>query len=361
MDKLNVAILGGTGAVGQRFIQLLEQHPWFRVAEVTGSARSAGRAYGDAVHWVLDGEPPASVRDLRVKATGDPLESLLVFSALPKETALEVEMELAAAGHVVCTNASAFRMTADVPLMLPEINSAHSGLIDVQRRQRGWTTGALVANSNCTTMPVVMSLAPLLPFGVRRVSIVSAQAISGAGYPGVSSLDILDNIVPFIGGEEDKLVSEPRKMLGTLDGDAISELEIALSASCNRAPVIDGHLVNVSVELDAQPSMDEVIAAWNSYRGADPVPSLPSAPTQPVIYTPQEDRPQPRRDRMAGAGMSTTVGRLRPCAVLGYKYVALSHNTIRGAAGGSILNAELLAVEGFIHGFQPVPLAQAVN
>lgn len=360
MGKLNVAILGATGAVGQRFIQLLENHPWFRVAEVNGSERSAGRTYGEAVRWVLDGEPPASVRDLTVKATGEPLESRLVFSALPKETAVDVEVPIAAAGHVVCTNASAFRMTPDVPLLLPEINSEHIRLLEFQRRNRGWTTGALVANSNCTTMPVVMSLAPLMQFGVRRVSVVSAQAISGAGYPGVPSLDILDNIVPFVGGEEDKLVTEPRKMLGRFTDEAIAEAEITVSASCNRAPVIDGHLVNISVELTDQPSMDEVIAAWNDYRGADPVPSLPSAPAQPVIYVTQEDRPQPRRDRMAGSGMSTTVGRLRECPVLGYKFVALSHNTIRGAAGCSILNAELLAVEGFVSGFQPLSVAQAV-
>lgn len=360
MQKLPVAILGATGAVGQRFIQLLANHPWFEVAEVVGSERSAGRSYGEAAHWVLDGEIPNAVRTLQVKALDAQLDSPLVFSALPKEAA-DCEMQLAEAGHIVCTNASLNRMVADVPLILPEVNADHIRLIEIQRANRGWSTGALVANSNCTAMPIVMALAPLCQFGITRALVVSAQAISGAGYPGVASLDIMDNMIPYISGEEDKLDTEPHKMLGTLKGNQIVPLDMVVSATCTRAPVIDGHLVSISLELATQPELDEVIAAWEGFQGPYPVGILPSAPHQPVIYTAQADRPQPRRDRMNGNGMSTTVGRLRPCPLLGYKFVALSHNTIRGAAGGSILNAELLAAEGFFPSFTPSSVPAIAN
>jgi aspartate-semialdehyde dehydrogenase len=359
MQKLDVAVLGATGAVGQRFIQLLENHPWFQITELIGSERSAGRRYGDAVHWVLDGEAPAAVLDLPVKALDSGLDSPLVFSALPKEAADPREMELAAAGHVVCTNASTNRMVEDVPLLLPEVNAEHLRLVDVQRQQRGWT-GALIANSNCTAMPVVMSLAPLRPFGISKIIVVSMQATSGAGYPGVASLDILDNVVPYVSGEEDKLENETLRMLGQFEDTHIEWLDSLASASCNRVAVVDGHLVNVSVELAAKPTLAEVIEAWGSYRGPQPVPTLPSAPEEPVHYFRQPDRPQVRRDRNLGKGMTTSVGRLRPCPILGYKFVALSHNTIRGAAGCSILNAELLAAQGYIPQFQP-EIADAVH
>ncbi len=352
INKLDVAILGATGAVGQRFIQLLENHPWFRVAEVIGSERSAGRAYGEVVHWVLDGEVPHSVRGLTVKALDSALDSPLVFSALPKEAA-EREMVLAQAGHIVCTNASLNRMVEDVPLLLPEANADHVRLIDAQRARRGWETGAIVANSNCTAMPLVMALAPLRQFGLGRCMVVSAQAISGAGYPGVASLDIIDNMIPYIGGEEDKMETEPLKMLGRLEAASIAPLEMPISATCTRAPVIDGHLVSISVELRDQPDLETVIHAWETFTGGERVSRLPSAPAQPVIYTRQNDRPQTRRDRMNGNGMATTAGRLRPCPIFGYKFVALSHNTIRGAAGCSILNAELLVSEGYIPSFTP--------
>jgi aspartate-semialdehyde dehydrogenase len=353
MQKLGVAILGATGAVGQRFIQLLENHPWFEVREVIGSDRSAGRLYGEAVNWVLDGSPPESVTSMRVKPLDSSLESLLVFSALPKEAAETREMELAAAGHVVCTNASVNRMVEDVPLLLPEANADHLSLVDVQRRNRGWTTGALVANSNCTAMPVVMALAPLRKFGVSKLLMVSAQAISGAGYPGVASLDILDNVIPYVSGDEQKLETETLRMLGNLRGEQVEWLDTVASASCNRVPVVDGHLVTVSVELREKPSTEDIIDAWETFRAPEPVPQLPSAPLRPVEYLPQIDRPQIRRDRNAGNGMATSVGRLRPCPVLGYKFSALSHNTIRGAAGCSILNAELMAVQGYLAEFQP--------
>lgn len=354
MQKLNVAILGATGAVGQRFIQLLENHPWFQVAEVVGSSRSAGRPYGEMVNWILDGTPPQRVADLIVKALDDSLDSPLVFSALPKEAADPREFELAAAGHVVSTNASANRMVEDVPLLLPEVNADHIELVAVQRRKRGFTTGAVVANSNCTAMPVVMALAPLRPFGIRKIHMVSQQAISGAGYPGVASLDIIDNVIPYVSGDEEKMETETLRMLGRLDGEHITWLDAVPGASCNRVPVIDGHLVNVSVELAEKPDFGTVIEAWENFRGPQPVPMLPSAPERPVQYLPQVDRPQPRKDRNAGNGMATTVGRLRECPLFGYKFVALAHNTIRGAAGCAILNAELLAARGYLVNFQPM-------
>ncbi|HLU08367.1 MAG TPA: aspartate-semialdehyde dehydrogenase [Oceanobacillus sp.] len=353
MQKLDVAVLGATGAVGQRFIQLLENHPWFTVTELVGSERSAGRRYGEAVRWVLDGEPPESVVDLPVKPLDAALDSPLVFSALPKDAADPREVELAAAGHIVCTNASVNRMIEDVPLLLPEVNADHVGLIDVQRQKRGWS-GALVANSNCTAMPVVMALAPLRRFGIKKLLVVSQQATSGAGYPGVPSLDILDNVVPYVGGEEEnKVETETLRMLGNFDGERVQWLDSIASASCTRVAVVDGHLVNVSVELEEKPTLDDIIDAWETFRGPEPVPTLPSAPAQPAQYLTQPDRPQPRRDRNLGGGMTTSIGRLRPCPILGYKFVALSHNTIRGAAGCSILNAELLAVQGYIPDFQP--------
>jgi aspartate-semialdehyde dehydrogenase len=354
MQKLNVAVLGATGAVGQRFVQLLENHPWFQVAEVIGSSRSAGRPYGEMVNWILDGTPPTRVADMTVKALDDDFDSPLIFSALPKEAADPREFELAAAGHVVSTNASANRMVEDVPLLLPEVNADHLSLIDVQRRKRGWTTGALVANSNCTAMPVVMALAPLRHFGISKIHIVSMQSVSGAGYPGVASLDILDNVIPFVPSDEQKLETETRRMLGQVEDEQVTWLNASIGASCNRVQVVDGHLVNVSVELREKPSFDAVLEAWETFRGPQPVPALPSAPEHPLQYLPYPDRPQPRKDRMAGNGMTTTIGRLRECPLLGYKFVALSHNTIRGAAGCAILNAELLAARGYLQNFQPL-------
>jgi aspartate-semialdehyde dehydrogenase len=348
MQKIPVAVLGATGAVGQRFIQLLENHPWFTVAEVVGSERSAGKAYGEAAHWVLDGTAPDTVLNLTVKGLNDDLDSPLVFSALPTEAAITREVELAGAGHIVCTNASINRMIEDVPLLLPEVNADHIALIDIQRERRHWTTGALIANSNCTAMPVVMALAPLRQYGIRKLFVVSEQATSGAGYPGVAALDILDNVVPYVPGDEQKLETETLKMLGQLNDSQIDWLPTVVSATCTRVPVVDGHLVNVSIELEASPPVEEIIETWEAFRGPEPVSSLPSAPKQPLFYLPQVDRPQIRRDRNAGNGMSTSIGRLRPCPILTYKFAALSHNTIRGAAGCSILNAELLAVKGYL-------------
>ena len=346
--SLDVAVLGATGAVGQRFIQLLDGHPWFRVREVVASDRSAGQRYGDAVRWVLPGNPPPGVENMTVLPLDSALDSPLVFSALPGDIAQTVEWRLAEAGHTICSNASAYRMHQHVPILLPEINAAHAGLIDVQRKTYGWS-GGLATNSNCTSAPVAMSLAPLRRFQIEAAQVVSMQAISGGGYPGVPALDITDNVIPYINGEEPKLEIEPRKMLGALQDGAITLLDCVMSATCTRVPVIDGHLVSVSVRFAEPVSEDDLRAAWADFRGPEPVPDLPSAPDQPVVFRSEADRPQPRRDRDTGSGMSTVVGRLRPDPVIGgWKYLALTHNTVRGAAGCSILNAELLAASGYL-------------
>ncbi len=349
-NRVDVAILGATGAVGQRFIQLLEQHPWLRVAAVVASDRSAGKTYAEAVNWVLSGAPPADVAGLTVLPLDADPGTPLVFSALPSEAAFERELELAAFGAVVCSNVKSHRMSVDVPLLIPEINADHVGLIDAQRRQRGWREGALVTSPNCTTTPVAMALAPLRKFGLDKINAVSMQAISGAGYPGVSSLDIFDNVIPYIPGEEEKLEAEARKMLGALAGDHIQDYEAVFSAQCNRVPVFDGHLVAVSAALESQPDLGAVRDAWDSFAAPEIVRGLPSSPARPIVYTTVPDRPQPRRDRDEGDGMSTVVGRLRECPVLGYKFITMAHNTVRGAAGGAILNAELLIAAGYLSG-----------
>ncbi len=350
MSKLDIAILGATGAVGQRFIQLLEHHPWFHVAEVVASDKSSGRPYAKAVRWVLPGSPPAEVAGLTVLPLDAPLSSPIVLSALPGEVAQTLEPELAARGHVVSSNTSSHRMAEDVPLLLPDLNADHVGLVEVQRRNRGWTSGALVTMSNCTIVAFTVALAPLLRFGVKKVHVVSMQAISGAGYPGVASLDVLDNVIPYVGGEEEKVEIEPRKILGRLADRKIDMLDITISASCNRVPVLDGHVVCASIGFERKPSLDEIKAAWAGFKGHELARNLPSAPDPVISYTDNQDRPQPRRDREAGRGMTTTLGRLRECSILDVKFVGLSHNTIRGAAGGAILNAELLVAQGLVHG-----------
>lgn len=349
-ERIDVAILGATGAVGQRFIQLLQGHPWMRVSAVVASDRSAGKPYREAVNWVLTGTPPTEVADLTVLPLDADPGTPLVFSALPGEVAYEREIELAAGGAVICSNVKSHRMTADVPLLIPEVNGDHADMITIQRRNRGWGRGALVTSPNCTATPIVMALAALRPFGIKKVSTVSMQAVSGAGYPGVASLDIFDNVVPYISGEEDKVETETQKMLGTFDGQSIVPLDAVVSAQCNRVPVLDGHTVAISAALDAQPSLAEVRDAWLNFRGSELVRSLPSAPAVPLVVHDAPDRPQPRRDRDAGAGMSAAVGRLRECPLLGYKFVAMAHNTVRGAAGGAIFNAELVIAMGCVEG-----------
>jgi aspartate-semialdehyde dehydrogenase len=348
MEKLQVAVLGATGMVGQRFIQLLQGHPWFEITALTGSERTAGRSYGEACRWLLDGAMPPAVRAMPVLGSDAALDTPLVFSALPSGAAAEVEERLAAAGHVVCSNASTYRMTPDVPLLIPEVNPDHLELIEVQRKRRGWR-GAIVTNPNCTSTPVTMALRPLVnAFGVSKVWLVSMQALSGAGYPGVASYDALDNVIPYIGGEEEKVEREPQKMLGALNGEQVAPAAFAMSAHCNRVPVLEGHLECLSVALERPASPDEVVAALREFRALPQELRLPSAPPQPVIVREEPDRPQIRRDRDAGGGMATVVGRVRPCPILDYKLVALAHNTIRGAAGGSLLNAELMREQGYL-------------
>ncbi len=348
MSTIPVAVLGATGAVGQRFIQLLEGHPLFRVVALTGSERSAGKKYREVCRWVLDTPMPAAVADLTVLDADADVPAQLVFSALPSTVAGPIEQRLAAAGHIVCSNASNHRMEPDVPLVIPEVNPDHLALITVQRRRRGWS-GAIVTNPNCTSTPATMVLRPLLDtFGVRRMLLVSMQALSGAGYPGVPSYDIVDNVIPFIGGEEPKLEVEPQKMLGQLRDETIVPANFTTSAHCNRVPVLEGHLVCLSIELEQKASPDEIATILSHFRGLPQELRLPTAPEQPIIVRSEPDRPQPRRDRDAGRGMSTVVGRIRPCSLFDIKLIALSHNTIRGAAGASILNAELMHAQGWL-------------
>lgn len=346
--KLRVAVLGATGTVGQRFIQLLDGHPWFELAAVVGSERSAGRAYGEAARWVLDTPIPERVRAMTVLSDEAPLDTPLVFSALPSKTAGAIEQRLARAGHVVCSNASDHRMEPDVPLLIPEVNPDHLDLIDAQRRRRGWS-GAIVTNPNCTATGPTMALRPLHDaFGVAKVMLMSMQALSGAGYPGVPSYDAIDNVIPYIGGEEPKVESEPQKMLGLARDGVVEPAPFVLSAHCNRVPVLEGHLECLSVSFARRPSLEDLTAAMGGFRALPQELGLPSAPPQPVIVRDEPDRPQTRRDRDAGRGMSTVVGRVRECPILEYKFVCLSHNTIRGAAGGSLLNAELMYAQGML-------------
>lgn len=353
MNKIPVGILGATGTVGQRFVQLLADHPWFEVVALAASDRSAGKRYRDACHWLQPMPIPEAVRDMAVFSLETELDCRVVFSALPSEMAGEAEARYARAGHSVCSNASAHRMDADVPLLVPEVNADHTVLIEVQRRTRGWK-GWIVTSANCSTTQLVLALKPLHDaYGISKLSVVTLQAVSGAGYPGVPSLDILDNIVPYIGGEEEKIESETIKMLGQLDGGGIGEASITVSAQCNRVPVRDGHLECLSIAfgrsgLERRPDVDEIIATLESFRGPPEVAGLPSSPAQPIVVRREVDRPQPFLDREAGNGTAISVGRIRPCPVLDCRFVLLGHNTLRGGAGGSIHNAELLVRQGWI-------------
>lgn len=347
--KMAVGVLGATGAVGQRFVELLDGHPWFEVVELVASDRSAGRVYGEAVNWKISAGPPAAVSGLVLKGLEDRLESRVLFSALPAEVAGPVEERLAAAGHAVFSNARNHRMDPDVPLMIPEVNPDHAAMIHHQRRRRGWQRGLLVTNPNCSTIHLTLALKPLCDhFGLRAVLVTTMQALSGAGYPGVASLDALDNLVPYIGMEEEKMASEPLKLLGGLRDDRFVEADVAISATCTRVAVRDGHTEAVSVALRRPATLEAVAAALAGFRARPQALGLPSAPARPVVVMSQPDRPQPVLDRLVEKGMATVVGRLRPCPVLDYKFVLLGHNTIRGAAGASILNAELLKVEGYL-------------
>ncbi len=348
-SKFPIAILGATGAVGQRMIQLLVDHPWFEIAALTGSDRTVGRPYGELVRWVLDDAPPPDLARMIVRPSDEVADVAVALSALPTDAAREIE-PLWAARTAVCSNASTYRMAPDVPLIIPEVNPDHLALIERQRAERGWK-GCLVTNPNCAAIGIVMALRPLHDaFGVRQVHAATLQAVSGAGYPGVASLDILDNIIPNIanGGEEQKVETEPRKLLGRVVDGRVAEAAIAISAQVTRVPVIDGHTALLSVAFERRPSVEAAIEALESFKASEPVRGLPSAPERPIVVRREADRPQPRRDRDAGQGMSATVGRVRECPLLDLRLVVLSHNTIRGAAGGALLNAELLVASGVI-------------
>ena len=360
-QKIPVGILGATGLVGQRYAELLNNHPWFTITHLAASANSAGQNYRRAILGRTHFTAPIleKILDLPVHNVDDVATAAqncrLVFSAieLPEKSALrELENSYAAAGLAVVSNASAHRGTDDVPMLIPEINHSHLKLIEAQRGQRSWP-GCIVVKPNCSLQSYLTPLYALEKAGytLSEVMVTTLQAVSGAGYPGVASLDIIDNVVPYIGGEEDKTEQEPLKILGTLDNGAVSpRTGLTISAHCNRVPVIDGHLACVSLKFKNQkPTLEEIINIWQSFRSLPQEFNLPFAPAQPIIYRPEENRPQPRRDRDADKGMAVTVGRLRPCPVLDYKFVGLSHNTIRGAAGGGILNAELLVAQGYIN------------
>ncbi len=415
MQKISVGILGATGMVGQRFAQLLADHPWFEITALAASDRSAGRSYADACHWLLPTPMPEAVRKIPVQPVEPNLDCQVVFSALPSKVARQVEGNFAQAGYAVCSNASAHRLDPDVPLLIPEVNPDHTALIPVQQQQRGWP-GFIVTSANCSTTQLALVLKPLHQvFGLQKLSVVTLQAVSGAGYPGVPSLDILDNVIPFINGEEHKLEHEPRKLLGTLHTEPSSATYIVdapfvISAQCNRVPVRDGHTECVSVAFERPPSLlrevsdqgaptpllrevsdqgapssrspkvsdqgaptpllrevsdqgapssrspkvsdrggiDDIIATLAAFTGPPDIATLPSSVAHPIRVQRELDRPQPIRDREMGAGMVVTVGRVRPCPVLDVRFVVLGHNTLRGAAGGAIHNAELLMAQGWL-------------
>ncbi len=347
--RIPVAVLGATGMVGQRFLALLADHPWFEVRVVAGSERSQQQCYGDAVAWRLPSAPPAEVLRLPVVAPDALFDAQVVFSALPASVANSVEPLLAARGHVVFSNASSHRMADDVPLLIPEVNPDHLNLIALQRTRRDWP-GMLITNPNCSTIQIALALKPLADaFGIRQVQATTLQAISGAGYPGVASYDILDNVIPYISQEEEKIERETRKILGAYQDGKSAPAAITLSAQCTRVAVREGHLACVSVELARDGiSTADLIEAWRAFCPEPQERGLPSAPNPPVVVREEPDRPQPLHDRDAGCGMAITVGRVRPCPILGHKFIVLGHNTIRGAAGASVLNAELLLARGWL-------------
>jgi aspartate-semialdehyde dehydrogenase len=344
--RIPVAVAGATGLVGQRFVALLAEHPWFEPVVVTGSPRSSGRSYRAAVDWRLPSPLPAAVGDLVVADNEAAARCALVFSALDADIAGDVERALAAAGAFVVSNARSHRMHPQVPLLVPEVNADHLRLLDEQ----DFGPGAIVTNPNCSTIGLVLALRPLAgAFGIRRVHVVTMQALSGAGLGGPAALAMLDNLVPFISGEEEKIETETRKILGRLEDGAIRDADVTVSAQCNRVAVLDGHTACVSVELERKASAAAIIEAWREFRAAPQDLRLPSAPARPVHYLEAPDAPQPRLHRDLDRGMATVIGRLRPCPVFDWRFVALSHNTVRGAAGGSILAAELAIAQGRLH------------
>ena len=337
---INVGVLGATGAVGQRFVELLADHPWFNLTTLAASERSANKPYEKVVNWRLDTPFPEKIAKLKVTPTSPKgmKDVDLVFSALPAEIATDVESEFADAGIAVCSNASSHRMEPDIPLVVPEVNPDHLGLIDVQR-DKG-RDGFIVTNPNCSTIMMVMALAPLSKFRFTDVRVATMQAISGAGFAGVAAMAIYDNVIPYIGKEEEKMETETLKIMGALKGKKVINAPFSVSASCHRVPVIDGH--TMAIWVDIKKPVDELKKAYNTY--TPPIKGLPTQPEKSVLYLEENDRPQPRLDRMRGKGMTVSVGRLRE----GVRFVAMGHNTIRGAAGASVLNAELISKKKYL-------------
>ena len=347
MTPIPVGILGATGMVGQQFIALLANHPWFKVEYLGASERSAGKAFKDAAAWRLPSPLPDDVARRVVEAATPGHAPKLVFSGLDSSVAGEIEGAFAEAGHIIVSNSRNYRMEQHVPLLIPEVNADHLKLLDAQAAH-GWK-GRILTNPNCATVVLAMTLAPLRQFGLKTTIITTLQAISGAGYPGVPSWDILGNVIPHIGGgEEEKIETETRKILGTFNVNRVEDHPVRLSATTTRVPVQNGHTGSISVGLEQKPTPEAVIEAWRSFRGRPQELQLPSAPPQPVVYLSEQNRPQPILDANRDGGMTVTVGRLRPCPLFDYKFVALGHNTIRGAAGAAILNAELMHREGLL-------------
>ncbi len=352
MKKIRVGVLGATGSVGQRFVQLLSDHPWFELGVIAASERSAGKSYGKACKWFLSADIPRKVRDMIVQPVDTNLDCKLVFSALPGTIAGEWEERFASAGFGVLSNVSTHRYDEDVPLVTSEVNADHLDIIPYQQAARGWKKGFIVTNSNCSAMPLVLTLSPLhRAFGIRAIVVSTMQALSGAGYRGIPSLAAIDNVIPFIPTEEEKMSMESKKMLGIILDNAFTPAEYAFSAHCNRVGTIDGHMEAVSVAFDNPPEdREEILNIWRAWEPLPQQLNLPNAPKPPILIRDEPDRPQTRLDRNNGNGMAVTIGRLRKCEVLDYKYVLLSHNTIRGAAGASILNAELMMARGLLKG-----------
>jgi aspartate-semialdehyde dehydrogenase len=347
-SKIPVGILGATGIVGQRFLQLLEHHPWFEVTWLAASDRSAGRPYGEAVRWRLKTPLPGHMASLTLARAAPDHAPKAIFAALDADAASHLEPRFAANGCAVISNSSALRLQPDVPLVIPEVNPDHVKVLETQRWRRD-SGGFIVTNPNCTAIGLVLALAPLeRAFGLEKVMVVTMQAVSGAGYPGVASLDILGNVVPYIAKEEEKVEAETRKLLGHAEPMGIRSADLAISAQCNRVPVEDGHTESVAVKLKKPAAAEEVIGAWRSFRGLPQQLRLPNAPDEPLYYDPEPDHPQPRLHADRGAGMTVSLGRLRPCGVLDWKFTLLSHNTLRGAAGAALLNAELLKAQGYL-------------
>jgi aspartate-semialdehyde dehydrogenase len=348
MAPISVGILGATGMVGQQFIALLAAHPWFKVEWLGASHRSEGKAFRDAAAWRLPHRLPEEVARRTVEAATPGRAPKLVFSGLDSSVAGEIEAAFAQAGHIIVSNSRNYRMEATVPLMIPEINADHLALLDAQEAACGWK-GRILTNPNCATVVLAMALAPLRQFGLKTTIVTTLQAISGAGYPGVPSWDIIGNIIPHIGGgEEEKIETETRKILGTLSNGTIEFYPVQVSATTTRVPVQNGHTGSISVGLEQRPTPEAVIDAWTTFKGRPQALELPSAPCQPIVYLTEANRPQPLLDVDRDGGMTISVGRLRPCPLFDYKFVALGHNTIRGAAGAAILNAELMHREGLL-------------